>query len=189
MGLWARDRVGRRVVRHRVGQCLATAHSLCRTFAPRRRRTVTLINDYSEDRTAKYRDGPITQGSRIQVAVLLRQPDNEPRNSRTFYFVAADLKDFCRGRERVAQYRQHFRRKNNSMLRVAPDRHLSCSRYASPLRDQWMMVMLRRRVEPLQNSNLIGGQPVGYLLVAEPSAAFVVHCRSPGDWVITGVTP
>ena len=88
MGLWARDRVGRRVVRHRVGQRLATAHSLSRAFAPRHRRrldTVTLINEYSEDRTAKYRDGPITQGSRIQVAVLLRQPDNESRNSRTFY--------------------------------------------------------------------------------------------------------
>jgi hypothetical protein len=105
MGLWARDRVGRRVVRHRVVQCLATVHSLSRTFAPRRRRgldPVTLINDYSEDRTAKYRDGPITQGSRIEVAVLLRQPDNELRNRLTFYFVAADFKDFCRGRERVA---------------------------------------------------------------------------------------
>ena len=100
-----RPRRGQVAARHRVGQCLATAHSLCRTFAPRCRRgldTVTLINNYSEDRTAKYRDGPITQGSRIQVAVLLRQPDNEPRNSRTFYFVAADFKDFCRGRERVA---------------------------------------------------------------------------------------
>ena len=56
----------------------------------------------SEDRTAKYRDGPITQGSPIEVAVLLRQPDNELRNSLTFSFVAADFKDFCRGRERVA---------------------------------------------------------------------------------------
>jgi hypothetical protein len=38
----------------------ATVHSLSRTFAPRRRRcfaTATLINDYSENRTAKYRDG------------------------------------------------------------------------------------------------------------------------------------
>jgi hypothetical protein len=85
-GLWARDRVGRRVVRHRVEQCLATVHPLSRRFAPRRRRgldTVALINDYSEDRTAKYRDGPIMQGSRIEVAVLLRQPDNELRNSLT----------------------------------------------------------------------------------------------------------
>ena len=88
MGLWARDRVYRRVGHHRIERCPATVHSLSRTFAPRRRcglDTVTLINDYSEDRTAKYRDGPITQGSRTQIAVLLRQPDNESRNSRTFY--------------------------------------------------------------------------------------------------------
>jgi hypothetical protein len=105
MGLSARDRVCRRVLHRRVERCPATVHSLSRTFAPRRRcglGTVTLINDYSEDRTAKYRDGPITQGNRIHVAVLLRQPDNEPRNSGTFYFVAADFEDFCRGRERVA---------------------------------------------------------------------------------------